>query len=71
VTPVAGTQVSSTHRVGLTKYNQQASFVDEYIQLGPSYSGQTWRIIFSWTNDATVGTNPPFVLDNIEVASLF
>ena len=32
-----------------------------------AYEGQTKRLIFTWKNDGSVGTNPPFVIDNIRV----
>jgi hypothetical protein len=32
-----------------------------------NYKGQTKRIVFSWINDASVGNQPPFVIDNIKL----
>ena len=31
------------------------------------YIGQTKRIVFTWNNDGSVGTDPPFVVDNIKI----
>lgn len=32
-----------------------------------NYKGQTKRIVFTWVNDASVGANPPFVVDDIKI----
>ena len=32
-----------------------------------NYIGQTKKLVFSWVNDDSVGNNPPFVLDNINI----
>lgn len=34
-----------------------------------AYAGQTKRIVFTWINDGSVGSDPPFVLDNIELSA--
>lgn len=81
-TPVAGTEVSTTQataggngRIGATtnqgKFNEGYGGSDnnwrtETISLG-SYSGQTKRIVFSFKDDTSVGDNPPFVVDNIQI----
>jgi M6 family metalloprotease-like protein len=35
-----------------------------------TYSGLTRRLVFSWYNDATLGTQPPIAIDNIRIVSL-
>lgn len=32
-----------------------------------NYIGQTKKLVFSWINDGSIGNNPPFVLDNINI----
>lgn len=32
-----------------------------------AYSGLTKRLVFTWVNDVSAGTNPPFSLDNIKI----
>jgi hypothetical protein len=32
-----------------------------------NYKGQTKRIVFTWVNDASVGNQPPFVIDDIKI----
>jgi hypothetical protein len=82
-TPVAGTEVSTTlaptggdGRLGASinegKFNSGyiansgTVWQRESINL-TSYIGQTKRIVFSWRNDATIGTNPGFIVDNIKI----
>jgi hypothetical protein len=82
-TPVAGTEVSTTQsedgsdgRIGaddnLGKFNLNygtnpgTTWNTERVDL-TDYIGQTKRIVFSWVNDGSVGTDPPFVVDNIKI----
>ncbi|NIP32104.1 MAG: hypothetical protein GTO02_22170 [Candidatus Dadabacteria bacterium] len=82
-TPVAGTEVSTTQataggngRIGaddnLGKFNLNygtnpgTTWNVETIDL-TDYVGQTKRIVFTWNNDGSVGTDPPFVVDNIKI----
>ena len=82
-TPVAGTEVSTTQatdggngRIGaddnLGKFNLNygtnpgTTWNTERINLS-DYIGQTKRIVFTWNNDGSVGTDPPFVVDNIKI----
>lgn len=82
-TPVAGTEVSTTQATGggngrigaddnLGKFNLNygtnpgTTWNTERIDLS-DYIGQTKRIVFTWNNDGSVGTDPPFVVDNIKI----
>lgn len=82
-TPVAGTEVLTTQATGggdgrigaddnLGKFNLNygttpgTTWNTESIDLS-DYAGQTKRIVFTWANDGSAGTNPPFILDNIKV----
>lgn len=82
-TPVAGTEVSTTQatdggngRIGaddnLGKFNLNygttpgTTWNSELIDLS-DYIGQTKRIVFTWNNDGSVGTDPPFIVDNIKI----
>ena len=82
-TPVAGTEVSTVlaedggnGRIGaednLGKFNLNygtnpgTTWNTELINLS-DYIGQTKRIVFTWNNDGSVGTDPPFVVDNIKI----
>jgi len=67
VTPTAGTEVSATHRVA--RYNLQSNtWVSRTVQSCASYTG-TIRVIFSWRNDGSLGTQPPAALDQIHITS--
>ncbi len=67
VTPTAGSYVSSTYRLA-----QYLLFSSSWQQISLCYCGtpgQTYRLIFSWVNDGSVGTQPPAALDQIHVTS--
>lgn len=67
ITPVAGTLVSSIYITGtITKYNQQATFTQTEIII--TNTGIN-RLIFSWTNDTSIGT-VPMNIDNITITEL-
>jgi hypothetical protein len=63
--PVAGTQLASG-QVG-TSYLLQANWQDVTLELDNTYAGQTWRLVFSWRNDGSLGTQPPAAVDDIIV----
>ena len=82
-TPTAGTEVSTTQataggngRIGATanlgKFNLNyiagGNWNTETIDM-TAYSGQTKRIVFTWVNDTSLGTQPPFAIDNIVISS--
>ncbi len=67
-TPVAGTQLT-TGQLGLTYYNQQTSYTSESITIPGSAAGTTQRLVFSWRNDNSAGTQPPAAIDNISLIS--
>jgi hypothetical protein len=69
VTPVAGEGVLEIYKVGSTVYSGQINFVTEQITLDltGSISDTTRRLIFTWANDDTTASNPPFNIDNLKV----
>lgn len=70
VTPTAGVLPDIQYRVGSIKYNLQSTFTSETITLDSSYAGAPWRFIFTWNNDGSVGTDPPFAIDNVIISTL-
>ncbi len=67
VTPVAGTEVGASYRIA--RYNLLSNaWVSRTITDCAPRSG-TVRLIFSWRNDGSVGTQPPAALDRIHVTS--
>jgi hypothetical protein len=67
VTPAAGTLVSATYRVA--RYNLQSNnWVSRTVQ-SCAYNTGTVRVIFSWRNDGSSGTQPPAALDQIHITS--
>ncbi len=73
VTPVAGTPASSsTTLTGATlvgTYNSQTTWQSTSITLDPALAGTTVRLIFTWQNDGSLGTDPPSSIDNISLVS--
>lgn len=70
LTPVAGTQVSTVYELTPYVYNQSASWQQFSINLPIACGGnETWRLIFSWKNDGSGGTQPPIAVDDIMVVT--
>ena len=65
-TPVAGTLLAAG-QVGLTNYNLTANCTNFNIILPASAAGTTQRLVFTWRNDASLGTNPAATLDNVTI----
>ncbi len=65
-TPVAGTALT-TGQIG-GPYNLQNIFITQTITGLDASAGSTQRLVFSWKNDASVGTQPPAAIDNIIVS---
>jgi hypothetical protein len=67
-TPVSGTALT-TGQIGNANYNLQGAWVTVGLQVPASAAGTTQRLVFSWANDASLGTNPPVSIDNISLKS--
>ncbi|MCL2282685.1 MAG: YDG domain-containing protein [Fibromonadales bacterium] len=64
-TPVAGSY--SGTQLGVN-YNLNPSWSQKTITLPASvFSGQTRRLIFTWRNDGSIGTQPPAAIDDIRI----
>lgn len=68
-TPVAGTAVPAMYQLGTFVYNNQASWQTENLTL-PGCGGTSMRLIFSWRNDGSAGTDPPGAIDNINIVAI-
>ena len=66
VVPEEGVQLSSG-QVGEDYYNQQGTDTMATIILPEGLTGTTKRLVFSWRNDGSVGTQPPVSLDDISI----
>jgi uncharacterized repeat protein (TIGR02543 family) len=67
VTPTAGSNLSAT---ALGTYNGYSTWRQASITFSPaSYSGTTKRLVFSWRNNSSGGTQPPAAIDNIAINS--
>jgi hypothetical protein len=71
VTPVANTAFTTSDptatQVGNTWYNQNTTCNTVTITLPASYAGTTKRLVFSWQNDNSVGTNPAGTIDAVSL----
>lgn len=69
--PTGNGRIGATTNLG--KFNSGYGGADsiwrtEVIKMN-NYKTQTKRIVWSWINDASIGNNPPFVVDNIRIES--
>lgn len=70
-TPQAGTQIAAggTAPTGVIRlgaeFNNQPTFTTANYTLPFAYENQTFRLIFEWRNNGSVGTQPPAAVDNI------
>ncbi|GHV72416.1 hypothetical protein FACS1894201_01460 [Bacteroidia bacterium] len=67
-TPIAGTSLSG---IALGTYNGQSSWQQARITLpAATYSGTTKRLVFTWRNDGSMGTQSPIAIDDIAISSV-
>ncbi|WP_298303552.1 hypothetical protein [Flavobacterium sp.] len=74
--PVYGTEITTIGtaptgriQIGLANYSLQGSWANVSFNLPTSYAGTTFRLVFEWANDGSLGTNPPAAVDNISLTS--
>lgn len=68
--PVAGTQINAASGgTMLAQLNLKNSFVSATYNIDTtSYAGKNMRLVFSWINDNSKGSQPPAAIDNISLA---
>jgi hypothetical protein len=65
--PVAGTALTAT---SLGNYRGSDTWQHATLTLSAtSYSGTTKRLVFTWGNDDSAGTQPPAAIDNVSISS--
>ncbi len=69
VDPVAGTRLSAG-QIGVN-YNMQNTWQNTLIQIPNTVDGQVKRLVFSWWNDTSVGTQPPIAVDDISLVAVY
>jgi hypothetical protein len=73
VTPVANTMFTTSDasavQLGNSFYNLQAACGSATITIPASFAGTTKRLVFSWQNDASIGTTPAATIDAISLVS--
>jgi hypothetical protein len=65
--PVAGTALS-TGQLG-TSYNLSSAWQEVTLDIPAGVNGSSKRLVFSWVNNAGVGTQPPAAIDNIRIVA--
>ncbi len=68
-TPTEGTAIPGTYILGNYKFNVQTTWQTFNYNL-PSCGGTTMRLVFTWRNDGSVGTQPPAAVDNINIVAV-
>jgi hypothetical protein len=72
--PIYGTAITAgvgKTQLGLAEYSNQAAWATAAtITIPSTFAGTTGKLIFEWTNNATLGTNPPAGVDDISLTSL-
>ena len=72
-TPVFGTSIaaSGTAPTGNIQvggfFAEQYTWINSSIQLSSNYAGNNARLVFEWTNDTSLGDNPPIAIDNVSL----
>ena len=64
-TPTANVMLN-VGQVGVN-YNLQSGWANIQLQLSSAFAGTTQRLVFTWRNDGSVGTQPPASIDNINL----
>ena len=49
--------------------NAQASYTNAAVTIPSSFAGTTFRLIFTWQNDASFGASPGVAIDNVSLTS--
>ncbi|MGR6087650.1 MAG: hypothetical protein ACU4F9_05725 [Arcticibacter sp.] len=65
--PVVGTLLTSGQIGG--DYNLSSTWQNATITLPTNLAGTTQRLVFTWRNDGSVGTNPAGAIDNVSLVS--
>lgn len=65
-TPVAGSETGGT-LIGTYANGGGTNWNSVSLTLSPAYAGTTQRLVFSWRNDSSNGTQPPAAVDNIAI----
>jgi hypothetical protein len=50
-------------------FNLQASWTNTTLTLPTSLAGTTFKLVFEWINNASLGTQPPVAIDNVSLIS--
>lgn len=73
VTPVANTAFTTSDgtavQIGSTFYNFQAACGSTSITISSANAGTSKRLVFSWVNDNSIGTNPAVTIDAISLVT--
>lgn len=65
ITPTPGTELTSG-QLG-SSLNLSASWQEATLDIPAGANGQNKRLVFSWKNDSSLGTQPPIAIDDIRI----
>ncbi|GHV68219.1 hypothetical protein FACS1894199_15110 [Bacteroidia bacterium] len=68
VSPVSGTELSSSYRIGASYYGGQSSWQTATITFTPSQTNM--RLVFTWKNDYSMSNGVPAAIDNVVLTGL-
>lgn len=72
--PQAGSEISTTGtpptgRVNLSgNLSEITSFENQTFSIPSAYLGESFRVVFQWSNDGSLGDNPPAAVDNVNIS---
>ncbi|MCX6275037.1 MAG: GEVED domain-containing protein [Bacteroidetes bacterium] len=66
-TPVAGTQLASGQLGSNLNLNGGTTYSTATFTLSNALAGTTQRLVFTWVNDGSLGTQPPAAVDEVSV----
>jgi hypothetical protein len=70
VTPVEGVRLT-IGQVGVNYNLQGTTWQNAVISIPNTYAGQVKRLVFSWWNDSSIGTQPPAAVDDISLTAIY
>lgn len=66
----AGVAPTGVIQLGLNNYSGQSTWTAASVTLPAAYAGTTCRLVFEWSNNNSVGNQPPAGVDNISLISM-
>lgn len=65
--PLAGSGLKLCYYIGEAQVYNNPNWSERIIELDQSLAGKTCRLVFSWSNNASSGVQPPAAIDDIQL----